>query len=206
MNSLVWQSVMWRPAKHSANAPNFRNSHPAGNAGRCRSDCGDLQWKGFPSSSTLMRMRGITNPSQPTDRVSDPGSSTDFSVSPRSQDPARCHKQKRRILYYFLRPLTRRMPYAAPNSNHEPSYHGACYDQLAGNAPSRGGPGRPLLRRRCHRFADSDRRGHDGPVRSRYLKSGICDCSPKTSWPCIQMRIWPRPRFRPETVAEPEST
>jgi hypothetical protein len=66
--------------QHSANAPNFRNSHPAGNAGRCRSDCGDLQWKGFPSSSTLMRMRGITNPSQPTDRVSDPGSSTDFSV------------------------------------------------------------------------------------------------------------------------------
>jgi hypothetical protein len=80
MNSLVWQSVMWRPGKHSANAPNFRNSHPAGNGGRCRSDCGDLQWKGFPSSSTLMRMRGITNPSQPTDRVSDPGSSTDFSV------------------------------------------------------------------------------------------------------------------------------
>jgi hypothetical protein len=51
-------------------------------------------------------------------------------------------------------------------------YHGACNDQLARNATSRGRLGRRLLGRSWRRFANGDRRGRDGAAHSRHLKPG----------------------------------
>src|ERR1700732_155008 len=50
-------------------------------------------------------------------------------------------------------------------------YHGACNDQLARNATSRGRLGRRLLGRSWRRFANGDRRGRDGAAHSRHLRS-----------------------------------